>query len=576
MAVLTPNYLSLDFESMKSEIILALKDSDTFKDYNFEGANITVLIELMSYLGDVNTFYMNRISKELYLDTVELYENAHRLSQLSGYVPLGYQTSSTDLKVTLTQDNHGQYFSLGDTIAIDRFKKMSATTETGNIKFITNDNYTDIVTIDFTDSGKADDLVKFEFDLPIKEGNGIVYNYTGADVSNNRIQLPFYQFDHTQVIGAETSVWLTVNNILWTRVNTFFEDISGIENEYNLYRLVFDKYKKYHIEFSANLNIPKIEDNIQISLIQTKGADGNVGANTIIDIDESEFIYNTTTDTWIPISNISITNNRASNGGSSYETLNELKANALAFAHSQYRCTTKKDYKSYLERLTTINKATAWGQQELQYQSDTRDYNKIYITIIPTNWGLSSISTETETWTLDNGNNMEILVPLQYLSSFQNGIEIYLEPYKMMNTYHSYELPELIYFALDVTITVYGNYTYASIITDIKNKLNYIFNVNDLNFGYSIDFRDIEKKILDTTIISSTDNFPNIAGIQYFKIRQIHTSEDVYEPNIISDYPQYKIVSYDSNVNNTLRTILLGPGQFPMFESSMCTFTNEG
>ena len=93
MSILIPNYLSLDFDTMKSDIISALRSSETFKNYDFdyEGSNITVLIELISYLGDINTFYLNKLAKEMYIDTVELYENAHRLAKLSRYKPLGYR-----------------------------------------------------------------------------------------------------------------------------------------------------------------------------------------------------------------------------------------------------------------------------------------------------------------------------------------------------------------------------------------------------------------------------------------------------------------------------------------------------
>jgi hypothetical protein len=171
---------------------------------------------------------------------------------------------------------------------------------------------------------------------------------------------------------------------------------------------------------------------------------------------------------WIPTDNITIANRRASSGGSSYQNTDTLKENAKIFAFSQYRCVTKRDYKGYLEQKTTIEKATAWGQQELREQSDVRDYNKVYITLIPTSWGLSSISTENELWTLENGNSTYILSPQSYLNSFKEDIETYLEPYKTLSTYHSFNLPELVYFAFDMSLSVYRNYSYSVVMNDIQ------------------------------------------------------------------------------------------------------------
>jgi hypothetical protein len=130
--------------------------------------------------------------------------------------------------------------------------------------------------------------------------------------------------------------------------------------------------------------VPKKSDDIEIKLIQTKGIDGNVGANLLTNIVSNEFIKNITTDQWIPKDNITtVTNPRSGMGGAAFENIESLRTNALAFSHSQFRCTTAKDYKNFMERKPEIAKAAAWGQQELLYQSDVRDYNKAWLTFIP-------------------------------------------------------------------------------------------------------------------------------------------------------------------------------------------------
>jgi hypothetical protein len=123
--------------------------------------------------------------------------------------------------------------------------------------------------------------------------------------------------------------------------------------------LDFTKHKKYLIEFSSSLNVPKKSDDIEIKLIRTSGINGNVGKNLIDKIVDSQFIQNLTTGEWLPNNIIQITNPRSGMGGASFENIESLKTNALAFSHSQFRCITSKDYKNFLERMPEIAKAAA-------------------------------------------------------------------------------------------------------------------------------------------------------------------------------------------------------------------------
>jgi hypothetical protein len=111
---------------------------------------------------------------------------------------------------------------------------------------------------------------------------------------------------------------------------------------------------------------------------------------------------------------------------------------------------------------------------------------------------------------------------------------------------------------------------------DVKDKLEYLFGQSRMNFGDEIDYKNIEDNVKDITVTSNDNTFSNIRGLKHFRIRDIHTSVAVYEPNTVTNYPQYKTQNFDEYVENRLRVILLGPGQFPMFDSSVCSFSNEG
>ena len=72
MTDLTPGYLELDYNTLKTKLQTLLENSETFKDYNFEGSNISTLIELMAYLSELTTFYTNRLAKNFFPESVLL------------------------------------------------------------------------------------------------------------------------------------------------------------------------------------------------------------------------------------------------------------------------------------------------------------------------------------------------------------------------------------------------------------------------------------------------------------------------------------------------------------------------
>jgi len=57
MAAGNINLLNLDFDTIKESFKAYLKNQDTFKDYDFEGSNMSVLLDLLAYNTYLNSFY---------------------------------------------------------------------------------------------------------------------------------------------------------------------------------------------------------------------------------------------------------------------------------------------------------------------------------------------------------------------------------------------------------------------------------------------------------------------------------------------------------------------------------------
>ena len=89
----TDGYVAFDATSLKNLIVSRLNTNNVFTDQNFEGSNISSLIDIIAYSYNVLMFYLNRTSSESTFTTAELFENINKIVKLINYNPIGNQTS---------------------------------------------------------------------------------------------------------------------------------------------------------------------------------------------------------------------------------------------------------------------------------------------------------------------------------------------------------------------------------------------------------------------------------------------------------------------------------------------------
>lgn len=80
------NYTSRDFSTIKQDLINYAKRSysDTYKDFN-QSSFGALMVDTVSYIGDVLSFYLDYQVNESFLDTAVEYKNVSRLSRQYGY-----------------------------------------------------------------------------------------------------------------------------------------------------------------------------------------------------------------------------------------------------------------------------------------------------------------------------------------------------------------------------------------------------------------------------------------------------------------------------------------------------------
>jgi hypothetical protein len=565
MSVLVPEYLDIDFNSLVTKIKeeLANSTNSAFRDMNYEGSNISLLIELIAYIGELNLYYLNKLARNVYLETADIYENVNRLARTIGYEPKGYRSGRVILTVTISDCPTGG-------IEIPAWKEVDTgeqTTDGDAIVYTTTLKYTD-----------AAPTSASTFSLHVRQGELVELEYTGSDLIDNELILPSnyaYDDDIDDVYpSVEVSVKTDgVNYDIWQRVSDFYDDATVLLDNDELYTFIYDKYERNKIVFNSSRDVPESDMEIRIRALTSFGSNGSVSANITGWTPETEFVYDSTLGTYLDNSTITITNSGASVGAAEPEVIDIIKNNAKTALHSQFRNVTSSDYISHLEARSDVIAAAAWGEQDIAPSGSVPEYNKVYVSAIPSTWGSSTISTSASTFVTDWSTSESIDVPTTFSSTWGDTLKSYLEPRKMMSAYETFQAPELIYFSFDLGVRIKRLYTFTDVSTDIKNKLIYYFRNANMDFDSTINFMDILNYVINITEISPTNEFTNVRGIENFIIREINLSANIYEYNTDGNYPYYTVSSYTGD--NILRPIKLGYNQFPMLSSDTLRFTEE-
>lgn len=98
------NLTSLDIDSLKQNYKNYLSNQSVFKDYNFDGSNISVLLDVISYNTYLNSFYLNMVASEMFLDSAQKLDSVISHAKELNYTPRSAASSeatiSFDIVVT--------------------------------------------------------------------------------------------------------------------------------------------------------------------------------------------------------------------------------------------------------------------------------------------------------------------------------------------------------------------------------------------------------------------------------------------------------------------------------------------
>ena len=92
----------LDFGQIRNNLKTFLQSQSTFQDYNFEGSGMSVLLDVLAYNTYYNSFYLNMIANEAFLDTAQDRKNILSHAKTLNYIPSSARGAQSLVNITAT------------------------------------------------------------------------------------------------------------------------------------------------------------------------------------------------------------------------------------------------------------------------------------------------------------------------------------------------------------------------------------------------------------------------------------------------------------------------------------------
>ena len=95
------NATDLDFEGIADNIKTYLKGQDKFKDYDFEGSTMSVLIDTLAYASHIAGVNTNIAASELFLDSAQIRKNVVSRAKDLGFTPSSVSSATSVFDIEL-------------------------------------------------------------------------------------------------------------------------------------------------------------------------------------------------------------------------------------------------------------------------------------------------------------------------------------------------------------------------------------------------------------------------------------------------------------------------------------------
>jgi len=136
MANSTLSVANTNFEDIKSNLKTYFGSQSIFKDYDFDGSNLNVMLDILAYNTYMNNFYLNMVAAEGFIDSAQLRDSIVSHAKTLNYTPQSFTSSKAEVEVQIFPDNNPP------AITIPQYTGFTTQVDSNTFTFTTNESRT--------------------------------------------------------------------------------------------------------------------------------------------------------------------------------------------------------------------------------------------------------------------------------------------------------------------------------------------------------------------------------------------------------------------------------------------------
>jgi hypothetical protein len=330
------NLINLDFDTLKNNFKTYLKSQDKFKDYDFDGSNMSVLLDVMTYNTYLNSFYTNMVASEMFLDTAQIRDSVVSHAKELNYLPRSFKSAEAVVNIVINTGN-----PTVTSVVIPKGTTFGSRIGSNSFSFSTDRN------------------------IVVPGSNGV---FTAANVSiyegeyvNETFVVDYTQTNQRFVISNPTvdtdsiSVTVLEDNGATASEYSYATSLLGLTSESKVFFIQAAENEKYEIVFGDGVVSRRPKDGAT-AVIDYRVTNGELPNGAF------KFASDGPIESY---SNVRITTISSALGGAVNETTDSIRFNAPRHYTTQERAITPSDYETLLKmNYPEINAVSAYGGEE--------------------------------------------------------------------------------------------------------------------------------------------------------------------------------------------------------------------
>lgn len=450
------DYTSRDYAGLRQFLLDVLGEALpewTSRNPNDPGV---VMVELFAYLGDILSYYTDRVANEAFIATASQRRSVLDIARMLNYVPAGVQAATCELTFTAEDPGHAAAIEIpaGTLVATD-----TSLLSDGDPVYFTTDVAAEIAVGDSTVSVAATEGLPIDGE-PVASSDGTV----GQE----------YPLFERPVVEGSVRVYVDTGG--GEEEWTYYSSIIDASDDERAFTTRTDENDAVFVVFGDNANglVPPVGASITADYAKGAGSRGNVGqglVNTVVD----------------PVSGLSASTpvtNSAASGGLDAESTESIRTSAPRSIRTVDRAVTLTDYE---------NLAYKASPNVAKVKALAAIYTSVVIYVATSN-GADDIGTASAT-------------------SAKDAVEAYFgDGRKLIGVTVTTADPTYQGIDVEVSVNVDTNYDLSSVQQAVENSLRDLFAFSNVRFGQRVTLLDVYRAMQVDGVLAANVDTLDLSG----------------------------------------------------------------